>query len=577
MFERTRVSTLAAVPAALLVLWLLWPYTAHALLVGWLGMKLAVAVVRVAMDRRARADAPERLVVWGARFEWALAVDGLLFGMIGWLLVPADPPVVGTVMVAALLGIAAVGTVVLVVAWRPCMAFVLPALVPATIVQLSLGTRVSTFLGLGMALFLGLLVAEVRKSAAHTQEMLKLRYHADRLAAEREAALEQALRSDAAKSQFLATMSHEMRTPLHGILGLAHEIRSPALDAAERDRHLHTLVRAGDHLLGIINDVLDYSRIGSGPLQLEEQPFELGALLAGALAMHEVVARERGLELRLVSSAATPLWLRGDPARLRQVLLNLLGNAIKFTERGSVTLIAHAWPTTRPGDRRVTLVLEVADTGPGVPEHERDRIFDAFHQIDGSYGRRQGGTGLGLTISREIALAMGGDLVCLPGQGSGAVFRFAAVLPAVDAPAPAEAAAPVAAVAPADAPIAGLRVLLAEDNEVNALVAQAILGRLGATVLHASDGEQAVALAREHACDAVLMDCQMPGIDGFEATARIRADERAPVPIVALTANALEGDRERCLAAGMDEHLGKPFREEQLAALLVRLAAPQRR
>jgi two-component system, sensor histidine kinase len=273
-----------------------------------------------------------------------------------------------------------------------------------------------------------------------------------------------------------------------------------------------------------------------------------------------VSAHEKGLWLRVEQDLAQPCWVQGDPARLRQVLLNLTGNAIKFTDHGGVTISS---TRNAQGDA----AFEVRDSGPGVPEADRERIFHAFEQLDGGFARRHGGTGLGLTISRELTHAMGGDLLCLPALGTGAAFRVRLRLPGVAAPAP--AAAP-------GAQNNALRgsVLLAEDNAVNAIVAEAVLQRLGLVVKLVTDGHQAVAQAAAGGFDVVLMDCHMPGLDGYEATARIRQHELQHhlrrLPIVALTANALEGDRERSLAAGMDDHLAKPFREEDLVATLRR-------
>jgi CheY-like chemotaxis protein/anti-sigma regulatory factor (Ser/Thr protein kinase) len=256
----------------------------------------------------------------------------------------------------------------------------------------------------------------------------------------------------------------------------------------------------------------------------------------------------------------------GDISRLRQVLLNLIGNAIKFTELGGVTVCVR-----RAGE---LVTVAVQDSGIGIPEAEQERIFDAFHQIESSFDRRFTGTGLGLTISRELARAMRGDLVCRSQVGAGSTFTLTLCLPRAATPA-------TVATVPGDLG-ASLRghVLLAEDNEVNALVARSVLERAGLRVEVVEDG--AAALERSTTAplpDLVLMDCQMPVMDGFEATRRIRAFEqrggRARLPIVALTANAYEADRERCLAAGMDEHLPKPFRDQELMAVLQRHLAPR--
>jgi CheY-like chemotaxis protein len=361
-------------------------------------------------------------------------------------------------------------------------------------------------------------------------------------------------------------MSHEMRTPLHGILGVTRLLRAERPDdtLAGRTHRLEMIERTGEHLLGLINDVLDYSKIEGGHLRVEQIDFDLTALVESVADLARIAAAEKGLALTLHVAVDSPCWVHSDPSRLRQVLLNLSGNAVKFTDRGSVHLSLQRSPE---GDT----LIEVTDTGPGIAPDQHERVFDAFHQSDGSFGRKHGGTGLGLTISRELARALGGELVCTDAPGGGARFVFTLPLPA---------GAPV--LAPAQASNAPLslhgRVLVVEDNPVNALVTEALLLRTGVSVDLVADGMQAVARATNAHYDLILMDCQMPGMDGFEATARIRAAERASganaVPIVALTANALESDRQRSMAAGMNEHLAKPFHEQELNTLLMRYLGP---
>jgi len=592
--DRSRSSNIAGIPFALLVCWLLWDAVDHRLLAAWFVAKTAVGLWRIWVTRGFDRERPQGSLRWARRFDMALVADGLVFGMLGTALMPVQAPVLAATLTATLLGIAAIGLVVLSMNHRSTMALILPLMLPAVLYQLSRGDAVSIYTGVGMGIFLALVTVEGRRSSEHTREMLRLRFRMDELAASRQQALELAERSSAAKDQFLATISHEMRTPLHGILGLAREARrGEQQPPAQRDETLRTLERTGEHLLSLINDLLDFSRIERAHLRLADESFDLQALLAALQAMTRVSAAEKGLALLFDLQLPAPCWVRGDPERLRQVLVNLLGNAVKFTPSGSVTLAAR-----REGDS--ALIVEVVDTGPGVPEADRERIFEAFQQLDSSFSRRHGGTGLGLTISRELARAMGGDLRCGAGPGArGASFRLEVPLPGAEPPAP-QAPQEPARSTPATAPSAPAatttgtgeacidagddadsdlhpwpgRVLLAEDNPVNAILATAMLQRAGVEVDAVEDGEQAVALARRPGYALVLMDCQMPGIDGFEATAQIRAFEaasgRPAVPIVALTANAMEGDRERSLAAGMNEHLAKPFREQDLHAVLER-------
>ncbi|WP_341887888.1 response regulator [Variovorax sp. YR752] len=559
LFERTRISNLLGVPIGLLLCSLLWNVVAHTTLLAWLALKLLVCAARVVIAWRHARSGLAGEPRWGRLYEGAVAIDGVVYGLIGTWLLPLQSPEAAALMIATVIGIAAVGLIVLSSRFVACMAFCVPVLAPPIVYQLTLGTRLSFYAATAMAIFLGLIVSEGRRAARATRTMLRLRFETAILAAQRQQALDLAERHSAAKGQFLATMSHEMRTPLHGMLSLAALAREGAPQA---ERYLGMLESTGRHLLGLINDVLDYSKIESGHLTLAPAPFDLAELVSGVAELTHVSAAEKGLSFTSTYTLARPCWVRGDAARLRQVLLNLTGNAVKFTAQGHIELCVRG-----DGAAAGPIVFDLIDSGEGVPPDERERIFEPFRQGDGSFGRKHGGTGLGLAISRELARAMGGELTCHDHPtGAGARFVLRVPLP------PSEPASP------APPPAVGERlrgeVLLVEDNPVNALVAEAILTRAGLVVHTVDDGAQAVARLAERRYDLVLMDCQMPGMDGFEATRRIRAREQhsgqAPQRIVALTANALEGDRQRSLEAGMDDHLAKPFGETELAELLQR-------
>lgn len=572
IFDRSRSSNLVGIPVGLLICAVLWGSASQTALLAWLAAKVGVTLWRMGITHRFDRDGSAQALRWEKHFIAALTADGLVFGLLGTWLRPANDPVLAAVMVATLLGIASVALVVLSMSLQATMAMTIPVLLPAMLYNLTQEDRVSLYLGVGMAVYLGLVLVEGQRAATHTLSMLRLQFSSGELAEQRQQALALAERSNAVKSRFLATMSHEMRTPLHGILGLTRLLRQDAqmLAPPNADERLQTLERTGEHLLGLINDVLDYSKIEDGHLRLTRAPMELHGLVLSVAELARVSAAEKGLQMRLDIQLDQPCWVWGDEARLRQVLLNLTGNAVKFTTIGHVALVAAPLQEGR-------LRIDVLDTGPGVPAADRERIFQAFEQLDGSFARRHGGTGLGLTISRELVSAMGGALHCLESPDGGALFSLQ--LPVQSAPA-APAAAPVDATEAAhEQPLNGL-VLLAEDNPVNALVAQAVLTRLGLQVFTVTDGARAVeeATRSPRPYQLVLMDCQMPGVDGFEATSRIRHHEALHglprLPVVALTANALEGDRERSLQAGMDEHLAKPFREHELAAVLRRHLTP---
>ncbi|MEO8806122.1 MAG: ATP-binding protein [Burkholderiaceae bacterium] len=566
IFSRALTSNRVAPVVGLLVCWLLWNTSDHRLLVGWFVLLMLVAAWREAVHQCFVRDDPANAAKWGDRYDVALLGAGLVYGLLGTVILPRHEPATAAILLASLVAICSVATVVLSTRLRSTLAFTLPVLVPTIVVELAQGNRLSVFAGLGMLVFLGLIAAGARRASEHTLAMLRLRFRMDELASQRQQALDLAQRSSAVKSQFLATMSHEMRTPLHGILGVTRLLRSARPDdsAASRAHRLEMIERTGEHLLGLINDVLDYSRIEGGHLRVQAADFDLFALVESVGDLARISAAEKGLTLALDVRVPAPCWVHADASRLRQVLLNLTGNAVKFTDRGGVHVSVGREPSG-------ATTIEVTDTGPGIAADQHELIFDAFHQTDGSFGRKHGGTGLGLTISRELARALGGELMCADAPMGGARFMLTLPLPP-GAPAAAPALAVEAALA-----FSG-RVLVAEDNPVNAIVTEALLQRAGLAVDLAADGAQAVARAMATRYDLILMDCQMPGMDGFEATGRIRAAERASgaaaVPIVALTANALESDRLRSIAAGMNDHLAKPFYEQQLNALLHRFLSP---
>ncbi|MFO0460504.1 MAG: PAS domain S-box protein [Burkholderiales bacterium] len=369
-----------------------------------------------------------------------------------------------------------------------------------------------------------------------------------------------------AKSQFLANMSHEIRTPMNGIIGMTDLVLDTRLSAVQRD-YVETVRQSADALMEIINDLLDLSKIEAGRLELESIDFELRELLDHLAKPIALSAQRKGLALRLELGAALPRIARGDPVRLRQVLVNLLGNAVKFTERGAVILAADvrdAGPPPPGEPRALWLDCEVRDTGLGIPADKLDLIFDAFAQADSSTTRRFGCTGLGVAITRRFVEAMGGEIGVASMPGEGSRFRFSIRL--LEGMAPADA--PAASTGPRHAvPARALRVLLAEDNPVNQKLAQLMLQRLGHASVVAGNGEEAVALVAREPFDLVLMDMQMPVVDGIEATRRIRATG-ATLPIVAMTANAMEADRVRCIEAGMNGFLAKPVRGPELAAVI---------
>lgn len=397
------------------------------------------------------------------------------------------------------------------------------------------------------------------------QEVLETRV------AERTEKLERANR---AKSEFLSKMSHEIRTPINGVLGMTELLIDTDLDATQRN-YTNLIRSAGDTLLYIVNDILDYSRIEAGKMSLEQVPFDLQALVRETGALFALRSKDVSVPFYVELADDVPRHLRGDPTRLRQILFNLLGNAFKFTHSGTVRLavrLAAPQPDARAGER-VALLFEVTDTGIGLAPEQQAKLFDAFTQADESITRRYGGSGLGLAICKQLVELMHGTIGVRSVPGQGSTFHFTAQFDVV----PAEAA--VAAQAPPERPdLAHLRVLVAEDNLINQLVIRGLLGKFHIEPTVVDNGAAAIAavLAADPPFDLVLMDCEMPELDGWSAGRRLRAHDvrranGAPLLMIGLSAHVLEEDVEEAFAAGMDDYLSKPVNGQRLFEALRRL------
>src|SRR5690554_298962 len=368
---------------------------------------------------------------------------------------------------------------------------------------------------------------------------------------EREQQTIRAQAENAAKGEFLARMSHEIRTPMNAVLALTELLADTRLDARQKN-YVTTIGSAGESLLVIINDVLDYSKIAAGKLELEKRDMLLLRLLEDCITIMSVSAEQKGLQIKKDFDPQLPIGVSGDPIRLKQVLLNLLSNAIKFTEQGSVTLSVHC---EIKSEKQARIRVEVIDTGIGMTPTEVNDLFSFFQQADSSTSRRYGGTGLGLAISKELVELMGGVIEVKSKPGTGFRFSFASRL----------SISYMKKEHKEDYHISlnGLRVLVVEDNTVNQMVVGVMLNKLEVVVRIVGSGEEALALLQEdpNCCDLILMDCEMPGMDGYETTEHIRRMSGAvkALPIIAMTAHALAEHRQKCLAAGMDDHMAKPL------------------
>ena len=376
-----------------------------------------------------------------------------------------------------------------------------------------------------------------------------------------EKAQAEAQEASRAKSAFLAMMSHELRTPMNGVLGMAHALGTTQLDARQSD-YLDTIVQSGDGLMAILNDILDLSKIEAGKLDLEVAPFEIRVLGRQLQRMWAEAARAKGLDLVLEIAPETPRWLAGDLARVRQILLNLVSNAVKFTQAGQIR-IAIA-PHVDGG-----LEIAVSDTGVGMSVAQQAKLFAPFEQGDRSIARQYGGTGLGLSICRELAQMMGGRIAVVSREGEGSTFTAMLGLIPADAPLP----EPVPETAPH---LAGTRVLVVDDNLANLAVARAVLEAVGVLIATAGDGREALARLRVEDFDLVLMDVHMPVMDGIEALRRVRSGEggRPDVPILALTADAMSGEAERLIGLGFDDAQPKPIQPAGLLRAIARHRRP---
>jgi signal transduction histidine kinase/CheY-like chemotaxis protein len=569
-------SLLGGIAYSVLIGLMLWQLAPRALLGGWIAFKVLLLVIRLIDSRlfkRARHPAL-RMAHWKNRFFVATILDSFTWGLLAVLFMPTADPVINGVMVAGLVAVASASVLALSahrVASGAALVLVLGPLIEQQALSGALIERITaaTLFVYGTVLFL-----ESQYSHRRFAESMRLRFENAAIADERHRALVYAEHSNAAKTRFLASVSHELRTPLNGIIGMTQLVAIEPLSALQQQR-MDVLRHSAEHLVAVIGDLLDLSRIEFDRIELNPQPTLIAQTVRDVTDLLQPVAQEHGLGFDVVFDLGLPSAALMDASRVKQVLHNLIGNALKFTAAGEIGLGVSM--------SEGTLRFRVTDTGEGIPPDAIERIFDAFEQAPSSTAPARSGAGLGLTISRRLARAMGGDVTCRSVPGVGTTFEFTIAFkptPRTPTPRPSLSEELAAAAGPRGAAdMRPGRVLVVEDNEVNALVVRGMLEQMGVNAELAVDGQKALVSMGQTAFDLVLMDCQMPVLDGWEATRLWRAREtrmrqHMRTPIIALTASAAAGERERCLEAGMDDYLSKPFSREALGQLVDRYLPP---
>ena len=574
-YDRLRLSVLLTLGVCVVFIGLLMPFFALAASVVWSSCLVVTASARLLLwwaHRKASSQGRGGNQPWrGLYFAGAVAA-GASWAVGPVLMMPEAGRTESMLLLLTLLSVSAVAMISLAAQPRAMHGFLLTALLPTIAALFATGGDVERMAA--AVVFAGMVSLAIvgRESSASIRALLEIDLRLSHAIEDTSAARARAEAASLAKSRFLANLSHELRTPLNVVIGAAQLIKAGEHDAEQRAQLVDAVQCSGTDLLGLIENILDLSRIEAGELELMPQDFHLVNCVEAALATAGLAARAKGLQLACIVAPELPAWRHGDAARLRQVLLNLLGNAVKFTVEGEIVV------RVEPGPGAEDVRFSVTDTGIGIGEASLAQVFEPFRQADDGAQRRFGGSGLGLAIVRQLVEAMGGRIGLRSRLNQGSCFEFVLPLRAAreaGAEAPAQRPKPLALMT-AEQLQAVTHVLVVEDDALNQTIVSRLLRHAGYRVSAVGSGPAALVALREGGYDLVLMDWQMPDMDGLEATRRIRAGEAgaaaAELPIVALTANAFAEDRDACLRAGMNDFLTKPVLAASLTAAVQRWA-----